>query len=501
LKSDCGSEGRGLASSCARHNMEWKPRGTFSLWFFGKGAGQLIQERKSTGLIIVISVLLAIILSLFLNLSLLYPLGLGMMLSTFLLGLQGLPLQEAVQMMFQGLRGFSGLYLFILLIGANVAMWMASGAVPAMIYFGFSYLDGGHFLFIAFLFTAVISVFMGSAVGTIGTLGLAILGIGQGLNIPPGVILGMLVAGAFVADKVSPLSALVNLKMQVTGVQYRDLIGHMKNTFIPVFLLAILFYLVLGAFFAPVDNGEMIISLQEDLRGSFNLSPLLFVLPILTIVLPLLGINILLTMMTVVGGGALLAIFVQGTPGLQVLNFLINGFAPTTSSPQLNSILLGGGMLGMVEVVFIVGAVIALSSLLEKAGVLQALLQSSIDRIEKRGQLLLRSGLMGSFLTAFDQTVGIVLTAGFYRKKYRELGIPAPVLARTISDSSTVLAPIIPWNVNVVIISALTGISVLDYGPYAFLCYVFPLAIFAIYPVYSRGGQEQGKGRDEALFS
>jgi len=439
------------------------------------------MDDKRQSIIIVAFVFSAIIISMFLGLSLFIPFLLGLIFSGLVLSKKGFSRGNIFQMVGSGIRDCTRLYFLILLIGANVSVWMASGTVPAMIYYGFDFLDGANFLLIAFFITALMSIFMGSAVGTIGTLGIAILGIGRGFGIPYGIIMGTLVSGAYVADKISPISGLVNLNLQVTGVKYRDMMIYMQKTFLPVFLLGALFYFLVGSGFEISDNGEAILKLQAALQEGFHISPWLFILPLLTVILPFMGVNIIITILTVLSGGIFLAYFFQGTPFLQIIKHIFYGFSPATNSGELNEILVGGGVLGMVEVVFIVGAVIALSGLLDQSGTLKPLLQPSIQKVEKKGELFLKSGLLGSLLTAFDQTVGIVLTARVYGKKYRELNVHPAYLARTISDSSTVLAPIIPWNVNVVIISSITGISVLQYGPYAALCYLFPLVVGWIY--------------------
>jgi len=49
------------------------------------------------------------------------------------------------------------------------------------------------------------------------------------------------------------------------------------------------------------------------------------------------------------------------------------------------------------------------------------------------------------------------------------------VLARTISDTGTIIAPLEFWNVNSLIILGITGISALQYAPFAILCYLSPI--------------------------
>ncbi|NLN49390.1 MAG: hypothetical protein GX154_09980 [Clostridiales bacterium] len=79
-----------------------------------------------------------------------------------------------------------------------------------------------------------------------------------------------------------------------------------------------------------------------------------------------------------------------------------------------------------------------------------------------------------------DQTAAILIPAKFAKERFDHTGLGREVLARTISDTGTILAPILPWNVNALIIYGITGISALSYGPYAVLCFISPIITFLI---------------------
>ena len=68
------------------------------------------------------------------------------------------------------------LLIVILFIGATTSIWLSSGVVPTIMYYGFSYMEGVNFLLAAFLIMCAVSMFMGTAVGTLSTVGISLSG-------------------------------------------------------------------------------------------------------------------------------------------------------------------------------------------------------------------------------------------------------------------------------------------------------------------------------------
>ncbi|SES88269.1 Na+/H+ antiporter NhaC family protein [Anaerobranca gottschalkii] len=428
-------------------------------------------------------ILFSIFSAVLLKISLLYPFLVSILFSFLILWKAGFKIGDLFKSSLSGLIECKGLFLLIILIGANISLWMASGIVPGIMYFGFNYLNGLNFILTAFLFTSLMAVFTGTAVGTISTLGIALLGIGRGYGIDDGILLGVLVSGAFIGDKISPLSGLLNLTLKTTETNYRKVIKSMMQTFIPVFITTSLIYLIIGITNSQGVDSKLIEEFQYAINYSFSVSPFILLFPVFIIFLPLLGLKIIPTIGIGLLGGIFLSIFLQGYSLTSVLEYILFGFRGETPSAMLNSILISSGVKGMVEVVFIVAAIIALSSLLEGAGILKNLIDILLINVKGTGELIFRTGILASLLTVVtcDQTAGIVLPGRLFKEKYDKLGVKRENLARTISDTGTVIAPIIPWNINAIIISLITGISPLRYWPYAVLCYLFPLTVIAIY--------------------
>ncbi|WP_350342845.1 Na+/H+ antiporter NhaC family protein [Proteinivorax tanatarense] len=456
---------------------------------------------KKTSLIISIFILTAIVASVAMGISLLFPFIISNIFCIAFLSLSGLDIKKLLFIGYKGMMECKVLYIFILLIGANISVWMASGVVPGMMYYGFEYLKETNFLFMAFVLTAFMSVFMGTAVGTISTLGIALLGVGQGFGIPEEVLLGVIVSGAFIADKVSPISGLFNLTLKATETSFKRALISMSKTLVPVVIITATIYYLLGLIYASGEDYQLVAAYQQALLEGFKISPLLLLLPVIVVLLPLKGVSIIPTILAgLIGGGIITMVYQGDTTFLQLISYTFFGYSAQTNVPELNSILISGGIAGMVEVVAIVASVITLSNILDRSGVLKPVIYDPIKKVKEKGELILKTGLIGGMLTVVtcDQTMGIVLLGKVYKPKFVELGVDKSILARTISDSSTVIAPLMPWNVNAIIIGTLTGVSATMYAPYAVLCYLFPLTVLYIF-VSSKLGKVKLKKLEKIL--
>jgi NhaC family Na+:H+ antiporter len=425
-----------------------------------------------------------------LDISLIFGFAAGIAICCSIFSYKGLELSTMISMMKKGLLECKILFALILLIGVTVSVWIASGVVPAMIYYGFEYLKGMNFVLAAFWIISICSIFMGTAVGTVSTIGIAILGIGSGLGIPMPVLLGTVVSGAFMADKLSPISGLMNLIISTVKVDYKTIIKSMMNTLVPTMIICSIVYYLLGIRYNTGMDLAKISALQSSLKDAFYISPWLLLMPLLIVILSALGVKILYSIIAGLSGGAIITIFMQDISLMQILKAIAVGYKANTASPQLNHILVSGGVVSMIEVLIIVMGAIALSSLLEGTGLIDKIISKFIGDKTDKGTLIINTGIISSTLTVVtcDQTMGIVLPGRFLGHKFDEQQLSRGIQARTISDTGVVIAPLMPWNINALIISIIVGSSI-PYQQYAVLCYVFPVVTLAagVFHKYRKG--------------
>lgn len=384
--------------------------------------------------------------------------------------------KEQMKWGLKGLKQVSSLYVIILLLGANISIWLASGMIPTLVYYGFSLLEKTNFLSVAFVVTALVSSVMGTGLGTLSTIGIAFYGMGLGFGLPGPVVLGTIVSGSFIADKISPVSALTNLTLKLVGVSYQSYVKSAWATLSVTLGITTLIYFVMNGFVTQTGT------LQSDIYrgvigGHYVVSPYLLLLPLVMLFLSLRGFGVIKNMLFVLFSGTFLAVFIQKTSLLVVLKAMIFGYQAETGHVLIDGIFKAGGIVPMIEVVCIVAAAVLLNSLLMHSKTLEPLFEKLLYRTRTRPALIFKTALLSVFLTTItcDQTVGIVVPAEKLQKRYEDLGIPKEILARTLSDTGTIIAPLQFWNVNALIITGLTGISAIHYGPYAVLCYIAPL--------------------------
>lgn len=418
-----------------------------------------------------------IIICVLMDISLVYAFLLSNTFSSLICMKNGISFKDIKSMVFSGINECKSLYIVILLIGATVSVWLSSGVVPTMIYYGLEYMEGMNLLFASFIMISISSIFMGTAVGTISTIGVAIIGIGKGFGIPTHILVGVVVSGAFVADKISPISGLLNLTLTTTEITYKQAIKSAIYTIIPTIVICAIIYYFIGAKYQGIENVNTSIELTKAMSSEFFMSPYLLLLPTLIIVLSVVGVKSTYCMLSGVISGGIISIIYQKNSILKLLNYIFFGFDLSTSSKVLNETLVSGGVISMVSVVLIVIGAIALSSILQGSGIINYLTKEMIDKISNRKELILKTGIISSTLTFItcDQTIGIVIPSRLLKSKYKEMGVNNNVLARTISDTGTIIAPLMPWNINALIITLVTGVSCVEYAPFAILCFIAPI--------------------------
>ena len=137
--------------------------------------------------------------------------------------------------------------LFILIgVGLMVGSWMISGTLPMMIYYGIQIINAKFLYVTAFLATAIVSVLTGTSYGSVGSMGIVVMGVASTLGMSLPIAAGATVAGAYFGDKLSPLSDTTVLASAVTNTDLFEHIKHMLWTTVPASLLGLIVYFIAG---------------------------------------------------------------------------------------------------------------------------------------------------------------------------------------------------------------------------------------------------------------
>ncbi len=362
--------------------------------------------------------------------------------------------------------------LILISVGALIATWIAAGTIPMLVWWGLELISPRFFLATACVICSVVSLATGTSWGTAGTVGVALIGVAEGLGIPPGAAAGAIVAGAFFGDKLSPFSDTTNLAPAVARANLFDHIRWMLWTTLPAWTLGLLVYVVagLGTTAPPVTQ---VLALQEGIRSAFVFSPLLL-LPLVVILwfafgkLPTLP-GILLSSLL----AAVLAVLYQHQSLRVVLEAAVTGFKPDTGLTQLDSLLARGGLMAMMDVTLLILCAFGFAGIMKACGLLDRILQSLLDHIRSTFRLVastVATGIATAVVTG-SSYLSIIVPAELFGEAFRIRGLAAKNLSRTCEDSGTVVVPLVPWSAAGVFMTATLGVPTLHYLPWSVMNY------------------------------
>ncbi len=370
--------------------------------------------------------------------------------------------------------------IILMIIGMLIGTWIASGIVPAMLYFGIQFLHPLAFLPLILLFCAVMSVMTGSSWVTIGTIGVAAVGIGQGLGIPAAITAGAIVSGSFFGDKISPLSDSTNLASSVFEVNIYDHIRHMLYSTLPALGLSLIAYTVIGFFLTETgSSGEEAMQYQEYILEHFTLSPLLLVPPVAVIFLILKRVPAIPSLVAGVVLASLTQVLVQGANLGDLMITLYDGFFISSGWDTMDTLLSRGGLASMYSIIGLTLLALTFGGIMRYCGMLEAIVLKMKRLVRRRGGLVLTTLLSSVFVNLFtaNQYLSVIIPGQMYEQSYERLSLKKKNLTRTLEAGGTLTSPLIPWNASAIFVSAVLGIGALQYAPYAFVCWSTGLVV------------------------
>lgn len=374
----------------------------------------------------------------------------------------------------------------LIVVGMIIGVWIASGTVPTLIYYGLTLLNPSVFLSAAMILCAIVSLSLGTSWGTVGTIGLALMGIGAGFDVPAYWTAGAVVSGAFFGDKISPLSDTTNLAPAVTGVTVFDHIQNMLPTTVPAMLIALVIYSLAGYFIMGEGDTSFVaieaITSGLDERFALGLVPLLPAL--IVVALALTKQPPLPSLFSGVIAGALVAIFWQGVGLHDVFTYAQSGFAIDTGISDIDSLLNAGGIQSMMWTISLMLIALGFGGALERTGCLEAIINAIVKRVTSFSAVQ-TSAIGTSFATnlvAGDPYISIALPGRMYAPLYRGIGYSTLNLSRAVEEGGTLMSPLIPWNAGGAFVITALGLGIMDgnltnllYIPLAFACWTAPI--------------------------
>ena len=373
--------------------------------------------------------------------------------------------------------------MILFLVGALAGTWLVSGIIPAMVYYGLQVLSPEIFLPASVIIAAIISIATGSSWTTSATVGIALVGIGSALGIPTGMIAGAVISGAYFGDKMSPLSDTTNLAPAMAGTDLFTHIKYMAYTTVPTILVTLIVFAVLSATTETTGSTD-VSNLLFSIDNTFNITPWLFVVPVLVIAMILKKTKPLIALGAGVVLAAVFALIFQsdvltslsdskiGT----IINSVLTDIQIQTDNEKLTELFASGGMNGMLWTIFLIVCAMVFGGIMDAIGALAKITKSLLAVASSVFGLFASTVIscLGLNVIASDQYLALVIPGKMFKKAYEDKGLAPENLSRTLEDSGTVTSVLIPWNTCGAYQSGVLGVSVADYFVYAIFNYLSP---------------------------
>ena len=392
--------------------------------------------------------------------------------------LLGFCFQEIKSAMISGIEKGLGAFFIFFLIGLLIAALIESGTIGGLVYYGVDLLHPAIFLPAGLVLCSLMSIATGTAWGTIGTIGVVLVGLGEALDIPLPLVAGMVVSGASFGDKMSPVSDTTNLAAMSADTDLYSHIKSMMYTTVPTYVICLVMFTFIG-----LSYSDQALALQEllelkqylDLQFSINL---LTLLPLLVlIVLSIKRVPAEVSMLASVATATVLAVVMQDRTVTEVLNSLHTGYFANTGLERLDIILNRGGIVSMMWTMSLALLALSLGGILDRAGFVRVLLSGLLRRIKRSASLMtttIGAGIVAN-MSMGEAYLSIIFGGQIFKDSYEQDNLEKHMLSRCLEEGATLSTSLIPWTTSGAFIVGVLGISPLEYAPWTFFNYINPL--------------------------
>ena len=427
-----------------------------------------------------------------------FPMFLGVCFSAFMAVRLGYKWEEVEVAMMDGIYRALQAVIILMIVGILIAVWILGGVVPAMIYYGMKLLSPSIFLVAALLICSITSLATGTSWGTMGTMGLALIGVAIGLGIPEPMAAGAVISGAYFGDKMSPLSDTTNLAPAMAGT---DVMTHVKFMMLPTGItygICIIVFGIMG--FTTVQSGATdnsdIDAINNALLSNFNINPLLLLPPIIVIVAVALKIPAIPGITLGIIAGLILGLIFQpasfgdylqaGLDGLDqewVNDVAVGGGDTLILDRLLNS----GGIMGMVFSITLTIIAMMFGGIMESTKQIEVVVNKLLNLVKGPAGLvtLTEATCVISNCTMPEQYISIVVPGRMYAETYDKMGLHPKTLSNALEGAGTVTSALIPWNTCGTFIYGILGLKAFGgaaggYFGYAIFNWLMPLVVIAL---------------------
>lgn len=422
------------------------------------------------------------------------PMFIGVIFSALIALKIGYKWSQVEEMMITGISRAMQAILILAIVGMMIGIWLLSGTIPTMIYYGLKLLSPSIFLVASILICSVTSLATGTSWGTMGTMGLALIGIGQGMGMPIGPTVGAILAGAYFGDKLSPLSDTTNLAPAMAGTDVFTHVKYMLKATVTAYVIAIGFFAFYGFKFSADGNVDtsQITMLVEGLEKTFNINPILLLPPVVVILAIALKVPAIPGIALGAIVGAVLAPIFQSNLGIfngdgelqhvganlgDILYAAKEGFHSATGIESLDGLLSTGGLMNMSGSILMTIIAMMFGGIMEFTRQLEVIVDKVTKFVKSGPSLIIATELtcVASNITMPEQYISILIPGRMYAEAYRKAGIHPKSLSNALESAGTVTSPLVPWNTCALFIADTLKVKTAVYAPWAVFNYTMPI--------------------------
>jgi NhaC family Na+:H+ antiporter len=392
--------------------------------------------------------------------------------------LLGFRFQEIKSAMISGIdKGLGAIFIFFL-IGVLIAAFIEGGTIGGLIYYGVDLLHPSVFLPAGLVLCSLMSLATGTAWGTIGTIGVVLMGLGGALGIPLPLVAGMVVSGASFGDKMSPVSDTTNLAAMSADTDLYSHIKSMMYTTVPTYVISLILFTLVGLHYSGQTlSAQELLELKEHLAIEFDINLLTLLPLVVLLVLSLKRTPAEVSMLASVATAAVLAVAMQDRTVTEVLNSLHAGYVADTGLERLDVLLSRGGIESMMWTMSLALLALSLGGILDRAGFVRVLLSGLLRRIKRSASLMtttIGAGVVAN-MSMGEAYLSIIFGGQIFKDSYEEDNLEKHMLSRCLEEGATLSTSLIPWTTSGAFITGVLAMSPLEYAPWAFFNYINPL--------------------------
>lgn len=403
---------------------------------------------------------------------------------------------ELYKAMIDRLVGLLDVILIIFSIGIFVAAMMYSGTIPTLIYYLVEVINPSFMIVLSFIIPALVSLAIGTSWGTAGTIGIVMISIASSMGVNMAMVAGAVISGTHVGQILSPMSDTSNVAANFAKTDTMSMIKRMAIYSVPVVLIAIVVYTVLG-FSGGTSTVDLssIQTIRAEISTVFNVSPIAILPMLLVFVLtfkkkPIVSTLIISSLVAIVLGYVL-----NGFDIALGLNSLYSGFNVTTiagvDTSKFSEVFVNlvnrGGVTSMIGSVTLAIVATCYGGLMTHMKCVDVIAETLFSKVKSRIGLVTSTVVVAFMVVALTTSsyLATLISSDLFREKFLQFGMDEKDLIASGMAASSQAVTLIPWVDTAIYLSGVTGVPTLTSLPYNIFCWgnmvmVIVMSIFGI---------------------